>query len=121
VTFYGLEDTPELRAEKARRAAAVVERGEAFLLEAEGCPVSLCTHAARAAGAVQVGGVWTPPELRGRGHARAVVAGALLAARSAGARRGVLFPGDHNVPALRAYRALGFRPVGDYGVVRLAG
>ncbi len=112
VEFYGLADTPELWARKARAAAAPVERGEAFLLEADGRPVSMCTHNARAADAVQVGGVWTPPELRGRGHARAVVAGA---------RRGVLFTGERNVPALRAYRALGFRQVGDYGVVRFAG
>ena len=67
----------------------------------------MCTHNARAADTVQVGGVWTSPELRGRGHARAVVAGALLVARSAGARRGVLFTGERNIPALRAYRALG--------------
>ena len=103
VEFYGLADTPELRAGKVPAAAALVERGEAFLLEAERRPVSMCTHNARAADAVQIGGVWTPPELRGRGHARAVVAGALLAARSAGARRGVLFTGERNVPALRAY------------------
>ena len=108
VEFYGLADTPELRAGKVPAAAAPVERGEVFLLEAERHPVSMCTHNARAADAVQVGGVWTPPELRGRGHARAVVAGALLAARSAGARRGVLFTGERNVPARRAYRALGF-------------
>ena len=121
VEFYGVADTPELRAGKVPAAAALVERGEAFLLEAERHPVSMCTHNARAADAVQIGGVWTPPDLRGLGHARAVVAGALLAARSAGARRGVLFTGERNVPALRAYWALGFRQVGDYGVVRFAG
>ena len=68
---------------------------------------------------VQVGGVFTPPELRGRGHARAVVAGSLLSARAAGVSRAVLFTERENAPARRAYQALGFRVVGDYGMVLL--
>jgi predicted GNAT family acetyltransferase len=69
---------------------------------------------------VQLGGVWTPPERRGRGYGRAVVAGALLAARDGGAQRAVLFTGDDNVAAKRAYAALGFRRVGDWGLVLFA-
>jgi predicted GNAT family acetyltransferase len=46
-----------------------------------------------------------------------VVAGSLLDARAAGARQAVLFTGKDNEHAQRAYRALGFRVVGDYGVV----
>jgi predicted GNAT family acetyltransferase len=64
--------------------------------------------------------VWTPPELRGRGYARAVVAGSLLAVRVEGIRRAVLFTDDDNVQAQRAYVALGFARVGDYGIVLLA-
>jgi uncharacterized protein len=114
----GAQDTSQLREEEARGAATLVACGDAFLLEAGGRVVSLCTHNARISDMVQVGSVWTPPELRGRGHARAVVAGALLAA---GARRAVLFTGEGNIPAQQAYRALGFERVGDYGVVRFAG
>jgi predicted GNAT family acetyltransferase len=121
VALYGARDTPRLRAEEARGAEALVARGDAFLLEADGGIVSLCTYGARVSGMVQIGGVWTPPELRGRGHARAVVAGALLAARAADARRAVLFTGEGNIAAQQAYRALGFERVGDYGVVRFAG
>ena len=69
---------------------------------------------------VQLGGVWTPPERRGRGYGRAVVAGALLAARDEGVQRGVLFTGEDNVAAKRAYGALGFRRVGDWGLVLFA-
>jgi predicted GNAT family acetyltransferase len=114
----GAQDTSQPREEEARGAATLVACGDAFLLEAGGRVVSLCTHNARISDMVQVGSVWTPPELRGRGHARAVVAGALLAA---GARRAVLFTGEGNIPAQQAYRALGFERVGDYGVVRFAG
>jgi uncharacterized protein len=69
---------------------------------------------------VQIGGVWTPPEWRRRGYGRAVVAGALLAARDSGARRGVLFTGEDNVAAQRVYAALGFRRVGDWRLVLFA-
>jgi predicted GNAT family acetyltransferase len=48
-----------------------------------------------------------------------VVAGSLLAARAQGARRAVLFTDDDNLPAQRAYIALGFERVGDYGLVIL--
>ena len=57
---------------------------------------------------VQVGGVWTPPQARSRGYARSAVALSLRAARERGVRRAILFTGDHNVPAIKAYRALGF-------------
>ncbi|HKW53366.1 MAG TPA: GNAT family N-acetyltransferase [Stellaceae bacterium] len=70
--------------------------------------------------AVQIGGVWTPPERRGRGYGRSIVAGSLLAARDGGARRAVLFTGEHNVAAKRAYAALGFRRVGDWAIVLFA-
>jgi GNAT superfamily N-acetyltransferase len=66
---------------------------------------------------VQVGGVYTPPELRGRGYGRAVVAGSLLDARARGVERSILFtPVDHGA-AHAAYAALGYRVVGDYGIV----
>jgi predicted GNAT family acetyltransferase len=68
---------------------------------------------------VQIGGVYTPPALRGRGFARATVAGSLLVARKRGVRRSVLFTRDHNVPAITAYESLGYRSVGDYGLVLL--
>ena len=75
------------------------------------------TSAARIPETVQIGAVWTPPELRGRGYARAVVAGALRTAASEGARRAVLFTGESNTPARQTYQGLGFRRVGDYGIV----
>src|SRR6185312_1521321 len=69
---------------------------------------------------VQIGGVWTPPERRGRGYGRAVVAGALIAAHDDGAQRAVLFTGKDNIAAKRVYAALGFERVGDWGLVLFA-
>jgi GNAT superfamily N-acetyltransferase len=91
-----------------------------YLLREDGTPVSTATLTARTPDCVLVGGVWTPPERRGRGLARAVVAGALLDARSGGATRSVLFTGQENRSAQRVYRTLGYRLVGDYGIMRLA-
>ena len=63
-----------------------------------------------------IGGVYTPPALRGRGYGRAVVAGQLVHLQRTGVRRAVLFTPRDNAPARRAYEALGFRAVGDYGL-----
>lgn len=105
-------------------AAVDVERarqdGTDWVLEAAGEPVAFSTFNARLPDVVQVGGVWTPPELRARGYARGVVAGSLLEAQSGGASRAILFTAVDNHPARRAYLALGFKLIGDYGVVMLA-
>ena len=63
--------------------------------------------------------MWTPPQLRGRGYARGVVGASLRDARAAGATRAILFTGDDNHAAQKAYRSLGFEVVGEYGLVLL--
>jgi predicted GNAT family acetyltransferase len=62
--------------------------------------------------------VYTPPELRGRGFARAAVAASLLEARAEGAARAVLFTSSG--AAARAYEALGFVRAGSFGLVLFA-
>jgi hypothetical protein len=108
-------------AELGRESREEVERlsaeGAQFVLEAGGRLVSCCTFNARLPDLVQIGGVFTPQLLRQRGYARAVVAGALLAARETGTAGAVLFTGQGNDAAQTAYGALGFERVGDYGLV----
>jgi len=82
-------------------------------------PVSYSAFNAMLPEIVQIGGVWTPPALRGRGYGRSVVAGSLLAARKQNVRRAVLFADPLNPAAKRAYLSLGFRIVGDCGLVLL--
>ncbi len=79
-------------------------------------PVSMTAFNAETRGIVQVGGVWTPPALRGRGYARCVVAASLLQRRARGAVRSILFTPRHNIAAQRCYEALGFRRIGEYGL-----
>jgi GNAT superfamily N-acetyltransferase len=81
-------------------------------------PVALTGFNAALPDIVQVGGVYTPPDLRGRGHARLAVALHLAEARAAGAARAVLFAASP--AAARAYRSIGFRPNGSFVLVLFA-
>jgi predicted GNAT family acetyltransferase len=88
-----------------------------WVLEVDNTIVSYCAFTAQLPDAVQLGGVWTPPEHRNRGHARCVVAGALLTARDAGVEQAILFTGHDNAAAQCTYRQLGFQLIGEYGLV----
>jgi predicted GNAT family acetyltransferase len=96
-----------------------MERGWTWLLEDRGQPVATSSFNTAIAEAVQIGGVWTPPELRRRGYGRAVVAASLGSARAGGATAAILFTGVDNLPAQRAYQALGFSRIGDYRLLLL--
>ncbi len=111
----GLPDTESTRDFAKTAIEGHVGRGEAFILEVDGQPASTCTRTARAAESIQIGGVWTPPALRSRRYGRAVVAGALQQAAQDGVTRAVLFTEDP--AARRSYQALGFRQIGEYGIV----
>lgn len=76
-------------------------------------PVALTGFMAVWGTTAQVGGVYTPPDLRRRGYARAAVALHLAEARDRGLRAAVLFAASE--PAARAYRAIGFRPARAMG------
>ncbi len=96
---------------------ALIGEGAQFIALQDGIPVAASSFNARLPDTVQIGGVWTPPDARGRGCARVCVAGSLLIARATGAHRSILFTSVDNLPAQRAYRALGYREVGDYGIL----
>jgi ribosomal protein S18 acetylase RimI-like enzyme len=110
---------PGLRDEAAATMRLVDQRRSHWLLLDAARAVAYSAFNAVLPEIVQIGGVWTPPALRGRGHGRAVVAGSLLDARTQGVRRAVLFAERED--AKRAYRGLGFRIVGEYGLVLFDG
>lgn len=110
-------DTPEERGRQRDLLHAFHADGHDILLFDGETPVAYSGFNATLPDMVQVGGVFTPPASRGRGYARRAVAASLVAARSRGVERAILFTGDHNVAAQRAYLALGFRPIGDYAIV----
>jgi RimJ/RimL family protein N-acetyltransferase len=102
-----------------RDIASYVAAGSHRVLLVAGKPVALTGFNARLPEIVQVGGVYVPPELRGRGYARLAVALHLVEARAQGAVRAVLFAA--NDAAARAYRAIGFQRTGVMALVLFAG
>ncbi|PYP57226.1 MAG: GNAT family N-acetyltransferase [Gemmatimonadetes bacterium] len=120
VEALGMVDGPELG--RASRADVLLhhERSADWVLVHDKTPVAYSVFNAMLPDIVQIGGVWTPPERRGRGYARSVVAGSLVAARTQGVARAVLFADPLNAAARAAYLSIGFRIVGDYGLVLLA-
>jgi GNAT superfamily N-acetyltransferase len=116
IESLGREDTPAVRAGASSWIHAQLEEGVAWVALAQSEPVSYSAFNATLPDIVQVGGVYTPPDRRGRGYAKAVVAHSLRVAREQrGAERGVLFTSNPN--AMRTYEALGFRHAGEYGLV----
>ena len=102
-------------ADEARRAAAqdidaYLQIDSHRILEVSGTPVAMTGFNAILPDVVQVGGVYTPPALRGKGHARLALALHLVEAREKGVGRAVLYA--FSEPAARAYRAIGFGPAG---------
>jgi uncharacterized protein len=115
VEALGGSDTAEERRRSDSFLESQIADGNAWVALDEGRPVSLSALNAALPDIVQLGGIYTPPELRGRGYAKVSVAAALLAAHQRGAGRAVLF--TDNPSAARCYEALGFVGVGDYAHV----
>lgn len=118
IECLGRRDSAELHARSAEWIDAQLEEAVVWVAELDGQPVSLSAFNAALPDVVQLGGVYTPPGLRGRGYAKAAVAHAVRAGRERGATRAVLF--TSNPSAVRTYEAVGFRRAGDYGLVLFA-
>lgn len=108
--------------EARSRAAADIDdylsRDSHRVLMLDGQPVAMTGFNAVLPEIVQVGGVYTPRDLRGRGYARQAVALHLAEARASGVARAVLFAA--NDAAARAYRAIGFQPSQPFALVLLS-
>jgi predicted GNAT family acetyltransferase len=115
IEALGSEDSEATR----RSSSAYLERqladGVVWVAVANERPISLSSFNAALPDIVQLGGIYTPPELRDRGYAKVAVAGSLLDASVRGVTRAVLF--TNNPSAARSYEGVGFRRVGDYGLV----
>jgi predicted GNAT family acetyltransferase len=115
----GEKDSAQLRERCRASTERLLKEQRTWVLESQGKPVACSSFNTAIKEAVQVGGVWTPPELRGQGYGRAIVAASLLDARAGGAAKAILFTGEDNIAAQKAYVALGFCHIGDYRIVLL--
>lgn len=112
-TGLGL-DGPSIEDRAARAVSVGLIR---FLLE-DGQPVAMAAINARAGNAVQIGGVFVPPEARNRGLGRRATRALLAEAQAGGAADAFLF--SNNDAASRAYRSIGFTQVGNYRIALLS-
>lgn len=99
---------PAARRRAEAELAVCLTRDSHRLLLQHGTPVAMTGFNATLPEIVQIGGVYTPADLRGRGYARRAVALHLAEARGKGTARAVLFAA--NDAAARAYCAIGFQP-----------
>jgi predicted GNAT family acetyltransferase len=95
--------------------------GGLIIWEHLGRSVSLAGRTRPAAGQARIGPVYTPPELRGRGFGGAATAAVTQAALDDGADGVVLFTDLANLASNTLYQRLGYRPVGDWTVLRFGG
>ncbi len=112
----------------AREAGAIdhdprgkVERGVAagrlWLWDKDG-PASLVMVSGPVAGVARLGPVYTPPERRTRGYARALVAHVSQARLDVGDTACCLFTDLANPVSNSIYAQIGYHPVGDYAELR---
>jgi len=119
VEALGEKDSPQLWAACRAAVERDLQEKTLWVLEYLGQPVACTAFNSAVKEAVQIGGVWTPPDLRSQGYARCAVAASLLDARTEGVDKAILFTGINNTPAQKAYLALGFQHIGDYRILLL--
>jgi GNAT superfamily N-acetyltransferase len=114
-----LGSPPEQAGETAARDIAAYLADDTHRVLCDGdTPLAMTGFNAVLPEIVQVGAVYTPPALRGLGHARRAVALHLAEARTTGVGQATLFASGP--AAVRAYEALGFRRVGSWTMLLFA-
>jgi predicted GNAT family acetyltransferase len=96
----------------AERWAAGEQRTMQLWMD-NGLPVSMAGVGARTPNGVRIGPVYTPRDLRGRGYASNLVAGACTDALAGGSRLCFLFTDLANPTSNHIYQDIGFEPVTD--------
>lgn len=118
VEALGETETPQLLANCHQRLEASQSEASNWVLITGNTPVAYCAFNARLDDIVQIGGVYTPPALRNRGYSKCVIAGCLLAAKSQGVKKALLFTSKNNIAAQAVYKGVGFEATGkEYGLL----
>jgi RimJ/RimL family protein N-acetyltransferase len=93
-----------------------IERGQMFLWEVDGQPVTIAAGTRPTPNSITIGGVYTPPELRRRGYATALVAELSRHYLETGKQFVTLFTDLANPTSNHIYQQIGYRPVGDFSI-----
>ncbi len=100
--------------EGARRGAELGIESEAIYLWNDEGPVSMAMTTRPTRNGISVSLVFTPPELRGRGHATACVGELSRLLLESGWGYCALFAAVSNAAAIHVYERIGYRPACDY-------
>ncbi len=118
VEALGAQDDDALSKIITARVDQTIATGNVRLMTENGVPVAMTAFNAQLPDMVQIGGVYTPPESRGQGLARRVVAAHLKEVRAQGVKTAILFASGK--AACRAYDAIGFERIGKYTLAILS-
>ncbi len=100
------------RGEPMNDVSPVIERGWLFIWE-DGKPVSMALKTRPTENGMSVGGVYTPPELRGKGYATSCVAELSRNILQSGKKFCTLYTDLANPTSNSIYMKMGYRPVCD--------
>ena len=88
-----------------------------LVLWEDGEPVSVAGYGGRTPNGIRVGPVYTPPELRGRGYASALVAGLSTMLLAEGRKFCFLYTDLANPTSNRIYEQIGYERVCDSAAI----
>lgn len=113
------QNTPETKERVQQDVQEFMTNGRYWLFEYQKTPVSFVGFNAVISDTVQPGGVWTPPQHRNKGYARAATAMILQLARDEWDKnKSVIFTA--NPAAEKAYVSLGYQFFGHFALITLA-
>jgi len=92
--------------------------GPAGFVWEDGAPVSMCRATGATPHGIRISAVYTPPGMRRRGYASALVAAVSQAELDRGRRWCFLFTDLSNPTSNHIYQAIGYRPVRDIAMFR---
>lgn len=110
--------SPEADLKARQWVRAVHDERRDTIATVEDKPVSYCAITASLDDEVNIGAVYTPPELRGRGYAQCAVAATLRDVARDGVQRACLTAMKDNPSSIRTYTAIGFTPAFDWTIAR---
>lgn len=111
VSVLGVPPEAAAKSTPDRITLEIAENRRVVLMEGD-TPVATTAFNATLPEIVQIGGVYTPPANRGKGHARRAVALHLEHAKARGIHKATLFASSPS--AIAAYSSVGFEQIGDW-------